>query len=284
MPITPFPGNRSFAPAPSWRCPSHSSESPKYSSASSSACSHALTTSGRCSISACGITMKPPSRSPTDAPVATLRARLSKTRCDAVGSQITAASSLFARNPLVITSMFWFRYSDGWILKRLNTACAKRSVQLPFGTATVLPCEPFDGFLGRLEFGSIIPDQENIALIIAEPEHRDETQITYVRLAGGHDARHIADIADVLLACDHPVHDDRALQTNLESDGRTLRQIFFVKLLVAHDQAGPRFGVVGLIADDEIDRSAWLAVVLLVRSVGGRRHETCGDTRDGGEQ
>ena len=75
--------------------------------------SHALTTSGRCSISACGITMKPPSSSLTEAPLATLRARPSWTRRDAVGSQITAASSFLARKPLVMTSMLWFRYSDG---------------------------------------------------------------------------------------------------------------------------------------------------------------------------
>ena len=52
---------------------------------------------------------------------------------------MTAASSLPARKLLVITSMFWFRYADGCMPARLNTACAKRSVQLPFGTATVLP-------------------------------------------------------------------------------------------------------------------------------------------------
>ena len=72
--------------------------------------------SGRCSISAFGITMKPPSFSLTDAPVAILRASFSSTSRDVVGSHITAASSLPARKPLVITSMLWLRYSDGAIL------------------------------------------------------------------------------------------------------------------------------------------------------------------------
>ena len=83
--------------------------------------------------------MKPPSFSSTEAPVATLRARPSSTRREAVGSQIAAASNLPARNPLVITSMFWFRYSAGLMFFFSNTARANRSVHAPLGTATVLP-------------------------------------------------------------------------------------------------------------------------------------------------
>ena len=112
-PTATFAGSRWSGRPPSWRSPSHSSKSAKNNSASSSASSQALTTSGRCSISACGIAMKPPSSSSTEAPLATLRARPSCTRRDAVGSQITAASNFLARKPLVMTSMLWLRYSDG---------------------------------------------------------------------------------------------------------------------------------------------------------------------------
>jgi hypothetical protein len=65
---------------------------------------------------------KPPSFSFTDAPVATLRARPSSTRRDVVGSHMTAASSLPARKFDVMTSMFWFRYCEGWMFDFLNTA------------------------------------------------------------------------------------------------------------------------------------------------------------------
>ena len=58
---------------------------------------------------------KPASFSFTEAPLATLRARPSSTSREVVGSHMTAASSLPARKLLVITSMFWFRYADGWM-------------------------------------------------------------------------------------------------------------------------------------------------------------------------
>ena len=67
---------------------------------------------------------KPPSFSCTLAPEAMRRARPSCTRREAVGSQITAASSLPARKLEVITSMFWFRYSFGLIFILRNVACA----------------------------------------------------------------------------------------------------------------------------------------------------------------
>ena len=68
-------------------------------------------------------------------------------------------------------------------------------------------------------------------------------------------------VADVLLAREQVVDDDRALQADLEIDRRALRQVFLVELLAAHDHARPRLGVVGLVADHELDRLADLAEV-----------------------
>ena len=76
------------------------------------------------------------------------------------------------------------------------------------------------------------------------------------------DPRHVADVADVDFAGQHSVHDDCALQSDLKINLRTRREVFLVELFAAHDHAGPRLGVVGLIADHEIDRAALLAVIL----------------------
>ena len=109
------------------------------SCASSSPFSHALTTSGRAAMRSCRIAKKPPSFSWLLAPEATRRASPSWIRREVVGSHMIAASILPARKLEVITSMFWFRYSFGSTFDFLNVAWPKRSVQLPFGTATVLP-------------------------------------------------------------------------------------------------------------------------------------------------
>ena len=109
-------------------------------------------------------------------------------RREAVGSQITAASSFLARKPLVITSMLWFRYSDGLMLRRLNTACAKRSVQLPFGTATVLPSSHLSASSGDLNCGRIGAHEKDVALVVAEAEHRHDADVANIGVAGGHDA------------------------------------------------------------------------------------------------
>src|SRR6266850_432770 len=81
-------------------------------------------TSGRCVMRSARMARKPPSFSCTLAPEAMRRARPSCTRREAVGSQITAASSLPARKLEVITSMFWFRYSLGLMPSFLKVAWA----------------------------------------------------------------------------------------------------------------------------------------------------------------
>ena len=50
--------------------------------------------------------------------------------------------------------MFWFRYSFGLTFSFLNVACAKRSVQLPFGTATVLPSSHLSASFGEPNCGA----------------------------------------------------------------------------------------------------------------------------------
>ena len=72
-PISPFPGSQSFALPPCRDIHSVLGIA-EIELGVQFGLQPALTTSGRCSMSACGITMKPPSRSPTEAPVAKLRA------------------------------------------------------------------------------------------------------------------------------------------------------------------------------------------------------------------
>src|SRR6266511_2235552 len=63
----------------------------------------------------------------------------------------------------------------------------------------------------------------------------------------------------MLLFTGHRVDYDGALQSDLKLHGRARRQVFLPKLLAVDDDAGPGLGVVGLIADDEMDRLALLA-------------------------
>ena len=53
-----------------------------------------------------------------------------------------------------MSSMFWFRYSAGVMLFFLNTARANRSLQLPLGTATVLPFNHFNASCGLVNAGA----------------------------------------------------------------------------------------------------------------------------------
>ncbi len=50
--------------------------------------------------------------------------------------------------------MFWLRYSFGLTFAFLNVAWAKRSVQLPFGTATILPSSHLMKSCGVANFGA----------------------------------------------------------------------------------------------------------------------------------
>jgi len=61
----------------------------------------------------------------------------------------------------------------------------------------------------------------------------------------------------------------------MELHGRALGQIFLPQLQTVDDCARPGFAVVGLIADDEMDRIAGLAVVKVgcVHVIGGGQAE-----------
>ena len=122
--------------------------------ASSSAFSQAFATSGRCLIRSARIVRKAPSFSFTVIPEAMRLARPSCTSREAVGSQITAASSLPARKPLVMTSMFWFSTAAGVTPSFLKASCAKRSAQLPSGTAMRLPSSHLMPSLALANFGA----------------------------------------------------------------------------------------------------------------------------------
>ena len=121
----------------------------------------------------------------------------------------------------------------------MNTACANRSVQLPFGTATVLPSSHFSASSEELNCRRIGANQEDVALVVAKAEHRNDADIADVRMAGRDDAGHVADVTDVDFPGEHAVDNDCALETDLETDVRSLRQVFLVELFVAHDHARP---------------------------------------------
>src|SRR5207302_8445916 len=104
--------------------------------------------------------------------------------------------------------------------------------------------------------------QERIALIEAKPEHGNDADVAHLGMAGGYGAGHIADIPKVHLSGQHPIDDDCTLQANLKINLRALRQIFLVELFAAHDHAGPRLRVVGLVPHHELYRASWLSVVL----------------------
>ena len=125
--------------------------------------------------------------------------------------------------------------------------------------------QPFDRLLCVLELRRVLAHQERIALVEGEAEIRHEADVGDVLLRGRDNRRHVAHVADVLLAGEQVVHDDRALQANLEFDLGPFRQIFLVELLAAHDDAGPGLRVVRLIADDELDRCSRLAIIDVCR-------------------
>ena len=143
----------------------------------------------------------------------------------------------------------------------LNAACAKRSVQLPLGHGHVsLPSSHLIASLPSLNCGASLRTRKMLHWSLAEVPSVATMRISApIRLGRRDDRRHVADIADVLLAGQHRVDDDGALQADLELDVRALRQVLLLELLAAHDDAGPRLGVVGLIADDELDRLARFA-------------------------
>ena len=146
-----------------------------------------------------------------------LAGELSWMRRDAVGSQITAASSFLARKPLVITSMLWLRYSDGLMFDALEYGLRETVGAASLRHRDRLAVEPLERFLGRFELRRIGAHEEDIALVVAEAEHRNDADVANIGMAGGHDGRHVADVTDIDLAGEHAVDDDRALQADLES-------------------------------------------------------------------
>ena len=100
-----------------------------------------------------------------------------------------------------------------------------------------LAVEPADRVLVVLELRRVVAHEEGVALVPRQPEHADQPDIGDLGLRGGDNPGHVAVVADVLLAGEHVVDDDRALQADLELDVRALRQILFVELLAAHHHA-----------------------------------------------
>ena len=129
------------------------------------------------------------------------------------------------------------------------------------GGGDLLAIEPLHRRLWRGEGRRILAHQKDVAHVLAHADGGHQADVRDFGLGGRDDGRHVAHVADVLLAGQHVVDDDRALQADLKLDGRTLGQIFFVELLAAHHHAGPGLGVVRLIADHQLDRLAGLAVV-----------------------
>ena len=87
----------------------------------------------------------------------------------------------------------------------------------------------------------------------------------------------------MLLARQHRVHDDRALQTDLEFDRGSLGQVPFPELLAAHYDTGPRLGVVGLVSDHQLHRFAELAEAQISGAGAVRKKNGAGQTRNPGE-
>src|SRR6185369_4024568 len=102
-----------------------------------------------------------------------------------------------------------------------------------------LAIEPLERFVGGVERWRIGANQEYVALVVAKSKHRNDPDIADVRVTGRDDARHITDVTDVDFPGEHSVDNDCSLETDLETDVRSLRQVFFVELFVAHDHARP---------------------------------------------
>ncbi len=128
---------------------------------------------------------------------------------------------------------------------------------------SVLAGHPLHGLLAALELRRFVANEENVALLLRRAQRRHDADIRPAAIwqvaEGGDDRRHVANVADVLLLAGHRVDDDGTLQPDLKFHGRARRQVFLPKLLAVDDDAGPGLGVVGLIADDEMDGLALLA-------------------------
>ncbi|MCY4220336.1 MAG: hypothetical protein OXD35_01625 [Thiotrichales bacterium] len=137
---------------------------------------------------------------------------------------------------------------------------------------------PLDRLSAVGELRRIVAHEEDIALLLRCAEHRDDPDVratAFLDVAErGRDRRHVTHVSNVLLFSGHRVHDHRPLQADFEGGGRTVGQVVLPETLsVVHDP-GPGFGVVRLVADDQIHRLAFLAEV----DAGGRalrHHRRC---------
>ena len=171
----------------------------------------------------CDMTRKPASSAPSRLPLATRRAAPALTSREAVGSQTIAASILPLSKPEVITSSGWLRYSFGFTPCSSNVACAMRSVQLPCGVATTLPSIHFTASAWSANCGRVLADEEHRALVAGQAEGADDPQVALRALARADDRRHVAHVADLLLAGEHLADDHRALEADLEARPSTPR-------------------------------------------------------------
>ena len=159
------------------------------------------------------------------------------------------------------------RRRDAFLLEGLLSEAVGAAAQRHRDTLAV---QPLDAFLGVLELWGIGSREEHVALVGADAQRRDDADIGDLLLGRRHDARHVAHVPDVLLACEHRVHDHGPLESNRELDGRSLRQVLLVQLLATHHDAGPRLRVVRLIADDQVHRRSRLSE-LEIAGDGDRR-------------
>ena len=99
--------------------------------------------------------------------------------------------------------------------------------------------KPFDRFFLVCEIWCVRAGKKDIALIRAHAKCCYDANIRYLLFGSGDNPRHVADVTDVLFSGQHGIDDNSALQSYREFDSGAFWQIFFIELLVPHDDAGP---------------------------------------------
>jgi hypothetical protein len=123
-----------------------------------------------------------------------------------------------------------------------------------------LAIEPLKGGLRIRKRRRIVAREEHVALVPTQPDMGHDADIGNLSLRGPDDRGHIAHVTDLLLACQHRVDEDRALQADVELDRRSGRQILLPQRPPVEHDARPRLRIVGLIPHDQMNRLARLAV------------------------
>jgi hypothetical protein len=102
-----------------------------------------------------------------------------------------------------------------------------------------LVVHPLHNVLAGVEFRRIVADEEDIALLLGQAEHGDESDVPHLGAVGRDERRHVAHVADLLFIREHLADDHGPLETDLEFNFRSFGQMLLPEFQSVDDHAGP---------------------------------------------